>query len=513
MPDAGEGREIVFHIFRRLTDGDIQIPGKSEGADPVDDPEVHGLCLPAQLRRHLFKGNVEDLGGGRPVNIQIFPEGIDQHRVLRHMRKDPQLDLGIIRIREKETFPWHEDAPQKPALLGPGGDILKIRIRRGDPPGGRDRLMKMGVDPAILSDKAIEPVRIGALQLGEPPVFQKPCHHGIVRCKLFQDLRRRGIAGLRLLRAGQLHLPEEDLAQLLCGIQIAVFSQLLMQHFLKLSYSLRKLFPIGLQLFLLHLNACLLHPVKQQRKRHFHFQKELFHPQLRESLHQRIRSQKHRGGRVEKIALHCLPVLPVGLQGKLLFKQLIIGDHLDIRIFPGHIIHAVIIFQRIHQIGSQQQIPVLIRRGSIQKTVKPFGLGADQQLPRLKKRVDPIPQKLPRCLFPQGDDEHLRGIRAEDGQRLRQFPVEEEGKIFFAIYFCKIVFQFLRIGDRPERSFPIADRILRRLIKTLKGAAQAQTLAEGVGLRGEQRSGIRKRGLFLIKLHLSVCFDPGKGEA
>ena len=63
-------------------------------------------------------------------------------------------------------------------------------------------------------------IRIGALQLAVLTVFEDITDNGVIGAELFQNIRTRGVAALRLFRVGKAQLFKEDDAELLGRIDI-----------------------------------------------------------------------------------------------------------------------------------------------------------------------------------------------------------------------------------------------------------------------------------------------------
>ena len=215
------GPEVLFNEGRGFLPADAGVPAQAEAADAVDQAEVHRLGPAAQLRRHPFRRHVEDLAGRAGVDILAFAEGVDQRRVPGEMRHQPQLDLAVVRVQQHPALPGQEGAADLPALLRAHGDILQVRLRGGDPPGGGGGLVKGGMHPALSVHQGQQALHIGAVQLHQLAVAQQ----GLDDLRrdgpqLLQHLHRGGIAAGGLLAVGQLQLLKEHLAQLLGAVQV-----------------------------------------------------------------------------------------------------------------------------------------------------------------------------------------------------------------------------------------------------------------------------------------------------
>ena len=95
------------------------------------------------------------------MNIRIRLVCLDQLFILRHMRQNPQFNLGIVRIGKQIALLRHEYLTYSSAKLHTHGNILQIRLCGTDPSGCRDRLIKCRVDSAVLCNTGEQPFRIG----------------------------------------------------------------------------------------------------------------------------------------------------------------------------------------------------------------------------------------------------------------------------------------------------------------------------------------------------------------
>ena len=95
------------------------------------------------------------------MDILIHVVGLNQLLIPGHMGQNPQLNLRVVRVHKDTALPGHEHLPDPPPKLHAHGNVLQIGLSGADPPGGRDGLVKAGVDPPVLPDIDCQPVRIG----------------------------------------------------------------------------------------------------------------------------------------------------------------------------------------------------------------------------------------------------------------------------------------------------------------------------------------------------------------
>ncbi len=86
------GFDIVFG-FRQC---EVGRAGQTKRAHTVDEAEVDSFGVPALVLFHLFKRDIVNRGGGGSMNILPLSEGFQHCLVLRDVRHDAQLYLGIV---------------------------------------------------------------------------------------------------------------------------------------------------------------------------------------------------------------------------------------------------------------------------------------------------------------------------------------------------------------------------------------------------------------------------------
>ena len=100
-------------------------------------------------------------------------EGVDQRPLLRDVGEDAQLDLAVVGDQQHVPGRGDEGAADALAQLGADGDVLQVGIGRGEPAGGRHRLVEAGVDAAVGADELRQGVDVGRLELGQLAVAQQ----------------------------------------------------------------------------------------------------------------------------------------------------------------------------------------------------------------------------------------------------------------------------------------------------------------------------------------------------
>ena len=152
------------------------------------------------------------------MDVDALGEGLLQLRDVGDVGEHAQLDLRIVGRDAACARRGDEGGADLAALLGADRDVLQVRLGRGQPARRRRGQRIGGVHAAGLRvDVARQRVRVGRLQLGELAPFEDPARQLVAL--LGEILEHAGrvdhCAGRGLLAAGQAHLAEQDVAELL----------------------------------------------------------------------------------------------------------------------------------------------------------------------------------------------------------------------------------------------------------------------------------------------------------
>ena len=85
--------KITFDELLGFGGGDAEVLRQSEGRKAINDPEVHHIRLTAMVGSNHQRGNAKYLRGGEGMNVVAPPVSVDQQRIPRKMRQQPQFDL------------------------------------------------------------------------------------------------------------------------------------------------------------------------------------------------------------------------------------------------------------------------------------------------------------------------------------------------------------------------------------------------------------------------------------
>ena len=141
-----------------------------------------------------------------------------QRRNVGDMGEDAQFDLAVVGRDELRALRRDEGAADLAPLLGADRDVLQVRLGRGQPPRRRRGQRIGGVHAAGRRiDEARQRVGVGRFQLGDLPPFEDAAREFLALLGEVVEHARGGRpgAGRGLLAAGQAHLAEQDVAELL----------------------------------------------------------------------------------------------------------------------------------------------------------------------------------------------------------------------------------------------------------------------------------------------------------
>ena len=139
------------------------------------------------------------------------------------MREDAELDLAVVGRDDPFARRRHEGRADFSALFRADRDVLQVRFGRGQAPRGGGGELVGGVDAARLRvEVSGQGVRIGRLELGELAPVEDALRQLVALRREVVEHARGGApsARLGLLGARQLHLAEQDVAELLWGADV-----------------------------------------------------------------------------------------------------------------------------------------------------------------------------------------------------------------------------------------------------------------------------------------------------
>ena len=283
--------KVALNELRSLVGGQVSLLGDAEGAEAVDDSEVHNLCDAPHIRGHSLDWHVVHLRGSGGVDVLVPQEGLQEPRVPGEVRQDAKLYLGVVGGQESplRRSLRHEGSPHLSAQLRADGYVLQVGVVAGHAAGRRPRLVVAGVDaPRERVDQLRQGVHVSRLQLGEFTILQNAVQHlkrpGV--CVLYPALvehhlevlqhgRVGGVARLGALGSGQPHLVEQHIRELLGRVEREPVPDCVEHLLLQVSEALAQVFGHLPQLIDVQEDAVALHPHQHRHQGHLHTREHL----------------------------------------------------------------------------------------------------------------------------------------------------------------------------------------------------------------------------------------------
>ena len=210
--------------------------GQAVGGESVDHAEVHHLGDAAHFWLHVVDADSVSARGGGGMDVLAVAEGGDQVVVLGEMGEDAEFDLRVVGGDEADVgvrgqfFPRLRDkrGANLAALLGADGDVLQVRRLGGEPAGGGDGLVVVGVHAASGGvDHVGQRLDVGAAQLGQLAPLEDAIDDRVGVDEALHLLGVGGVALRGLARFGQFELVEEHAAELLGRADVELVSGVL----------------------------------------------------------------------------------------------------------------------------------------------------------------------------------------------------------------------------------------------------------------------------------------------
>ena len=122
----------------------------------------------------------------------FFCVGAHQQRIAAEVRQQAQLDLRVVGGEQLRARRGGKGGANLAAQLGADGNVLQIRIDRGEPAGGRGRGLKRGVHARVRVGQQRQRVDVIRLQLGEMAVFEHQPRNFVLLGQILQHILRGG---------------------------------------------------------------------------------------------------------------------------------------------------------------------------------------------------------------------------------------------------------------------------------------------------------------------------------
>ena len=219
-----EGLEVGVEDHRRLLGGDVEALGQPVGLHAVGQPVGDHLRPRPLLHPHLGRVGAEHPGGGGGVDVVAGLEGGDQPRIGGQVGDAAKLDLVVVGHQQAAALGGDEGGAEHPAPLGPDRDVVQVGGVGAEPAGPGHGLVEGGPDAVAGPHLAQQPLAVGGPQLLQLPVVEQVLDHRMGLPEPLQGLGVGGVAGLGPLQGREPQLVEQDLPELLGGVEVELAS-------------------------------------------------------------------------------------------------------------------------------------------------------------------------------------------------------------------------------------------------------------------------------------------------
>ena len=272
------GVHIGVNIFLGLFVADPNILGQRKGADAVNNAKVHRLGATAQLGGDHLRRQTKHLRRRGCVNIRATVKSINHRLIFRHGRQHPQFNLGIVRVHQSAPGGGDEKLAHFPPQIRANGNVLQIRLQRGDPPGAGLHLIKAGVYPPVRINHFQQAIAVSAFQLSQCAIFHDFFHHRVGRAQTLQHLGIGGIAAFCLFLTRQTQVLKQGNAQLLGRVDIKLVTHRLKDLIRQGGNAGAQLLGERLDSRLVHIKSGALHACQHTGQGQFDFRQQFALP-------------------------------------------------------------------------------------------------------------------------------------------------------------------------------------------------------------------------------------------
>ena len=113
--------------------------------------------------------------------MYVFPceEGIFHSLIPGDVSEQTEFNLAVIRVYQDVSRSSHKHLAYLTAQLTPHGNILQVRLSRGETARGSDGHLEIRVYAPVRGNDLHEPVGVSALELGQHAVIQNVRDYGV----------------------------------------------------------------------------------------------------------------------------------------------------------------------------------------------------------------------------------------------------------------------------------------------------------------------------------------------
>ena len=271
--------EVAGDKGRSLGRIDIETLTQSIGRYAVDNTKIGSLGMGSLQGRNLLRSHVVDPCGGRAVYIFPLHKSLYQMLVLTKVSHEAKFYLRIIGTQKgKLRAARHESRANFLPHSGANGDVLEIRITRGEAPRNGHGLVVRCTQATIRIDQFRKSLRIGADELFQPSVIQDFLHNRVLIYTFGEHFFARGVGVcLCFLTLGmQAQFFKQDHSHLLRATDIERVPSPVEYCVFCLAEVIRKLLRDLMQSLYIQLYSLTLHALQHSDEGHLYLQKKFF---------------------------------------------------------------------------------------------------------------------------------------------------------------------------------------------------------------------------------------------
>ena len=222
--DGGAKLEVVVDELLGFGDGHVGGIGEAFGAHAVENAKIDNLGGAALVLSDLVHRDMESLGGGFGVDVEVAIEIVDKGLVMANSGGEAKLKLRVVGRDEDAARGRNEASTDAAAFVGADGDVLEVGVFGAEAPSSGDVLSEGGVDAARFVGEGGEGGDVGVEEFGGFAILNNSWDNGVGGLQLFELGGASGVAfgGFFDAFGGKLQLGEKDFGELRGGVGVKI---------------------------------------------------------------------------------------------------------------------------------------------------------------------------------------------------------------------------------------------------------------------------------------------------
>ena len=299
--------------------------------------------------------------------MQVVPFAEHTHHVLvfREVRHDAQFNLTVVGREEEATRVWDECLAYLLAILAANGNILQVRVGRGESAGGCNRLVERCVYvPGFLVYKFRKGIDIGAEKFFQPSVLQYVIHYLMFVAQCLQHfLTCNKLSCLSFLwLLNDFHLAKEYVAHLFRRCDVKLLARQFIYPVLQFLHSLGECLRCFGERLGVYPHAVHLHLCQHSYQGHLYFIEKRLHTSLFQFRLKHVFQLQGDVGIFASILINVLrrqrPHRPLVLS--LRSDEFVYVNGFIIEVHLGHVVHVVTQFG-LDEVVGYHRVPHVAR--------------------------------------------------------------------------------------------------------------------------------------------------------